>query len=201
MTGDAGSSTAVRYPGVTFHPWVGRDYLESPFGVRVLVLGESHYGEGDVRPDLTSKVVRRLGQATRYPFFTVIAKILRGTTGSITNEDRAGVWEDVAFYNFVQDFVGNQPRNRPTIRQWSDAQEPFETVLAALRPHAVLILGYDLADHMLCLNIERQSIRYGRQEAEAVAGIIQHPAGPMRYSESIPAFENLLRRARELGGP
>ncbi len=134
----------------------------------------------------------KLGQETRYPFFTVITKILLGNTGWITNEDRAGVWEDVAFYNFVQDFVGNQPRNRPTFRQWVDAQEPFETVLAALRPHAVLILGSDLADHMLFLNSERQSIRYGRQEAEAVAGIIQHPSGPMRYSEGIPAFENRL---------
>jgi hypothetical protein len=52
-----------KVPGLSFEPWVGRDYgRRSKYGMGVLLLGESHYGDGvaeawSMTRDLTAKYV------------------------------------------------------------------------------------------------------------------------------------------------
>ena len=175
-------------PNVVFRPWKGERYgRESRFGVRLLVLGESHYGEcGTETSDFTTAVVREWAQTHRHAFFTVISKILLcKPNGRIDNETRGEVWNHVAFYNFVQSFVGDRSRIRPNSRQWIEAQAPFKEVLHHLQPDAVLVLGYRLGEHILDFPVG--------VEFE----VIGHPSSyRMRYDKAIPSFEGLIARAK-----
>ena len=181
------------FPGVAFHPWVGAHYgRESRFGVRLLVLGESHYDEDPEFSDsgFTQDVVRTWGQTQRARFFTVIAKVLLGSADWIDDDVRSEIWEHVAFYNFVQSTVVPGPRTPPTFRQWCEAQSPFVTVLQSLEPDAVLMLGWRLAEHIL------------HQPENVSFGTIAHPSSSrLRYEEAIPAFEELLADAKRRIAP
>ena len=171
------------FPGVTFHPWVGARYgRESRFGVRLLVLGESHYDDDSEFSDcgFTQEVVRTWGQNNRARFFTIIAKVLRGSEDWIDDDPRSEIWEHTTFYNFVQSVVSG-PRTPPKFRQWCEAQTPFTTVLQSLNPDAVLMLGWRLAEHVL------------HQPENVMFGDIAHPSSSqLRYEEAIPAFKKLL---------
>ena len=121
---------------VTFHPWVGSHYEDSDnhFGFRLLVLGESHYNdamnENDQDPEwleysnshggksaFTQFVVHKWGQNQRASFFTIIAKVLRGTAEWIDDDTRSEIWEHVTFYNYVSSYVpwyhGDEDQNAP----------------------------------------------------------------------------------------
>ena len=76
--------------GVGFRPWIGERYgRQSRFGVRVLVLGESHYDwskRNCPENKVTIEVVEYHTQCfpkedRRRPFFTKIANVLRGEGG------------------------------------------------------------------------------------------------------------------------
>lgn len=55
--------------GVKFHPYVGDKYYDSHYGVRVMVLGESHYGDRqDMAPDFTQYVVKEHALKPGLPF-------------------------------------------------------------------------------------------------------------------------------------
>ena len=89
--------------GVVFDPWIGSKYFgENHFGLRVLVLGESHYGDVlESRPTVTTEVVRLLAQNERHVFFTKVSKVLLGLDGNtwLDNQQRGEIWEHIAFYN------------------------------------------------------------------------------------------------------
>ena len=89
---------------VIFDPWVGSRYRCGGFGVRLLVLGESHHGKREeIRTTLTSDVVQKWGQPKkRMQFFTIVSKVLLGLDQNATLDDssRSSIWEDVAFYNY-----------------------------------------------------------------------------------------------------
>ena len=171
------------FPGVTFHPWVGAQFGPAVrFGVRLLLLGESHYHDDSEFSmcSFTQEVVHEWGQENRSRFFTVIAKVLLGSEGWVNDDARAEIWEHTAFYNFVQSVLPG-PRRPPTFRQWYEAQTPFETVLRSLRPDAVLMLGSRLAEHVLY------------QPENITFRTIAHPSNSqLRYMEAIPAFKELL---------
>ena len=132
-----------------FDPWVGSKYwTEGLSGVRVFVLGESHYGDaGTESRSFTTEVVKEWAQEKRHRFFTVTQRLISGL-GSETDEQRAEFWEHVAFYNFVQAFPGSEPRQRPTPEMWSGAAVPFLATVQELKPHLVVVLGYELQSNL-----------------------------------------------------
>ena len=175
------------FPGVTFHPWIGANYgRESRFGVRLLVLGESHYDNNPEYSDcgFTQEVVHDWALNNRARFFTIIAKVLHGSEDWIDDEVRSEIWEHIAFYNFVQSVVPS-PRKPPTFRQWREAQDPFDTVLKCLKPDAVLILGSRLSDHLL-----------NRPDNVTFSAIVHPSSSHFRYNEAIPAFKKLLTNTK-----
>ena len=175
------------FPGVTFHPWIGANFgRESRSGVRLLVLGESHYDNDPEYSNcgFTQEVVRDWGQMQRNQFFTKIAKVLRGHREWINDDVRSEIWEHTAFYNFVQSVV-SAPRTPPTFRQWCEAQAPFDSVLKSLKPDAVLILGSRLSDHVL-----------NRPDNATFSAIVHPSSGHFRYNEAIPAFKKLLANTK-----
>jgi hypothetical protein len=131
----------------TFDPWVGQHYLtKGVSGVRVMVLGESHYGTaGTESAGFTQSVVRDIGQQRRHRFFTTVQKLILGLgPGWLSPESRAEFWETVAFYNFVQTFVGHEARMRPTEAMWQAGAKPFLQTLEELKPDFLLVLGKEL---------------------------------------------------------
>ena len=131
----------------TFDPWVGSKYFSEGFdGVRILILGESHYGTaGEESPSFTRKIVKEWGQEKRFRFFTMTQKLVSGIgPGRISDESRAGFWEHVAFYNFVQSFVAEKARVRPTDEMWSVACDALLVTVKELKPVLIIALGLEL---------------------------------------------------------
>jgi len=153
---------------VTFKPWIGSKYAtNNMFGKRVLVLGESHYGAPEDRvPEMTVNAVRRWAQEERAAFFTKTAKLLLGLDSNtwLSDEQRAEVWEHVAFYNFVQQCPGEYSRIRPTLDMWQAGRQPFLEVVRALKPDVILVLGKQLSswlpqlpNHIRMCNVQHPS--------------------------------------------
>ena len=124
------------FPRVTFYPWVGEQYgRASRFGIRLSLLGESHYDDDPESSDcdFTQEVVQEWGQRRRAKFFTVIAKVLHGSADWIDDDARSEIWEHVAFYNFAQSVVpwaANTSHVSPVVRSADsirDGATGFET--------------------------------------------------------------------------
>lgn len=74
---------------INFRPFVGSKYANSCYGVRGLVLGESHYSdESDVGNDYTQHVVETHAYCAGIPFFSKLTAVLRGDTSYPTDEER-----------------------------------------------------------------------------------------------------------------
>lgn len=133
---------------IMFEPAVGANYMTTGFeGLRIMLLGESHHGDlAESRPEITHEVVRWLGQTERFSFFTVVAKALLGIPAgdSISDERRAKFWEDVCFYQYVQELISG-PRKSPRAQQFADAAPVLEQVMRALQPDVIVVLGKRMA--------------------------------------------------------
>jgi hypothetical protein len=132
----------------TLPPWEGPKYRDPGFsGIRMLVLGESHYETpGEEVPHYTQNVVRDWAQDKRLAFFTKIAVLAlnKDSARALAAHERREFWDHVAFYNYIQTFVP-KTRQRPTEQQWIEATPHFHEVLQDLQPEFILILGKELA--------------------------------------------------------
>lgn len=133
-----------------FDPWIGQRYqAESSFGVRILILGESHYDSAEnLRATYTIDVIRDIGQARRFRFFTLVQKLLTGEEGWVPDSARASFWEEVAFCNFVQCFPGRTARIRPTTEMWAAGRESLIQTVEQLAPQLIIVLGKELRGHI-----------------------------------------------------
>ena len=133
-----------------FDPWVGSRYeAGGSHGIRILILGEAHYGEADdAHQEFTQDIVRTYGQESRFAFFTRVQSLIENREGYIPDIERGAFWEGVAFYNFVQEFPGSTPRIRPTAKMWQDAIAPYFATISELDPELIIILGDELWEHV-----------------------------------------------------
>ena len=182
-------ATKPDIPLVHFQPWIGSKYQSgNRFGKRVLVLGESHY-EPDLNldgPGYTRYVVQRhVYQERTARFFTMVPNVLMqmGAGQHLSDEDRGAVWQEIAFYNYVQELVGNAARQRPTRDMWRAAELPFLNVLQALEPDLVLVLGRALKNHVPPL------------PAHVTRCEIHHPSSGFSYARWNPVVAAALATA------
>jgi hypothetical protein len=123
-----------------FHPWVGDAYENSHFGLKLLIMGESHYRWPNQPKDETT-ITREALKNNRHKgrFFPGLERLVPVPK----NVKSLRGWDAVAFYNYVQHFVGDEPRDRPTDDMWSSALtvESFKEVLAVCKPDRVLVVG------------------------------------------------------------
>ena len=173
---------------IKFKPWVGERYKKRDlFGLKILLLGESHYVVSDKeKEDFTIEVVKRLGQDERYRFFTITAMFLLGKKAGerISNEERKAFWERVAFYNYVQDLVDKCPRKRPTAQMWHDAKKPFLTVCEELKPELIVVLGKEL-----CWNLPDIPSKY-------TYCCVRHPSAGFSYKIETPKLLEAVNKAK-----
>jgi hypothetical protein len=126
---------------VRFQPWVGKNCNSRV--PRLLVLGMSHYSWGDKNlPDyfVTNEVIRhQVRPDAKEQFFTNIIATCIGHLPS--GEERVAFWHSVAFYNYIQEFVGDSPRRSHAYELWQRSEPAFEKILLRLRPQLVLVIG------------------------------------------------------------
>jgi len=195
-----------------FKPWVGRNYgRHSRWKQSVLILGESHYDESYAQGDrLTEYVVRghveRRGK--QYGFWTKIGRTLVGPQYG-DGPSRRALWDSIAFYNYVQDFVGEAARQRPTPEHFRSSWRPFESVLAELQPDLVVALGFGLWGALEPLLPRRSSLgitlpggRHGQYAVlrhaapgAGLMGYVKHPSTGYRPADWQPVVSALMVQA------
>ncbi len=113
--------------------------MASGFGVRVLVVGESHYGtkgQGTDR-DFTHSLVSGIVDGAKPPvFFTKASKVL-----TLDDVGSAQVWRDVAFCNYLQVFKEANPRGTAPQEAWAASRSALDWTVAQLDPQVILVLS------------------------------------------------------------
>lgn len=141
---------------IKFLPWEPAGHDPRIDGVRLLLLGESHYEEEpaaddvfEVSPTYTRRIVRRYGvhPKKRQVFFANLYTAMTGEPWSLDADTRR-FWDSVFFYNYIPTLVPKGPRNPPSPEMWADAVGPFFTVLERIKPEAILVLGARLWGNM-----------------------------------------------------
>lgn len=173
---------------VRFEPYVGELYENSCYSIRLLVVGESHYHE-DPNPsnDFTTVVVEQNALQAGNSFFTKLTKLLKGSGAGLSEDERVEAWKHVAFYNYVQEIVGDAARISPTREMWKSAYEPFVEVVKRLKPDVVLVLGVGLWNNM-------PELPSGCQVEWAS---VTHPSGGIKYE---PSFAEITKVITKVGG-
>jgi hypothetical protein len=171
-------------------PWVGDRYTAGgQFGVRLLLLGESMYqkGPGSLTPGiLTSMIERIIRGESRHKFFTLVYQTVAGRTKrESAPAEVAAFWQSVAFYNYIQSSVGDQPRQRPTEESWAQSRGALVEVVGQIAPQAVLVLGRELWKRLVSLGlVQATGEEFGRLNVGpgAVATFINHPSSPRGFT-------------------
>lgn len=198
------------HPGCNFLPWIGSSYAEDGLdGLQVLLVGKSHYTDvREAAPTTTQTVVRRYGvEGKSQPFVTRAMKTVDPESNK-TSDSRRRFWESVAFYQFIQESVGDNPSAQPTDRMWNEAKEPFLAVVDELHPHAIVVFGREVWRHLpdgedtLVRTLDgtetlTMKVYQTKSDHPALAGHVAHPRYPESYDVTRPRVATLLATARE----
>lgn len=188
-----------------FAPWIGHEYGKSSrWGLKLLILGESHYvGKPEHNtPRLTRIVVQgQMDGTRRNRFFTKIVGTLTGDS-PVSLQARQDFWNSVAYYNYVQEPIADGPRKRPLPEHWSGAHAPFLSVLSRLKPDRVLVFGFALWENLpapMKTHTDDQILKplylYSTGSGHvAIAGRLAHPTWPgFRYAVWRPVAKRIIR--------
>ena len=186
---------------VKVHPWVGENF-ENPthFPRKTLILGESNFTKPEkfgpklvrdcVIDDISDSEDRDTSGFCR--FSTKIRRILFGAKPVNPN----GLWQNVAFYNFVQFLVGGESRIRPTQEMWKESVPAFNEVISKLSPSRVLVLGkanwLNLLAHIQHERIDEYMATLHVEGARVTAIYINHPSSSLSYSKWQPVGQRIL---------
>ncbi len=149
----AASSRVPALTGISFSPWIGRDFgVGGVFGtLRVLVVGESHYEwcklcldqkiprDADLTVYCIAERLVQMGTRGLSRHWGVIENAFLGAEATLI--ERRQFWHSIAYYNFLQMIVGDGPRVPVKPSLWSDACVPFLAVVEALRPNLIAVAG------------------------------------------------------------
>lgn len=143
---------------VFFKPYVGKNYFEGYLGKKLLILGESHYCDGNKcneteiclqLPDCNSFTKDRLSEFFDYKKGILEAESWMRTFTRFTNvflgekvgdEDLLRFWDRVMFYNYVQ-YPTQGPRKSPTKQDFENSETAFFEILEEYRPDLIIIWG------------------------------------------------------------
>jgi hypothetical protein len=134
------------YNYVKFAPWKGKRYGRSKTGIKILVVGESHYWlQRRIPENLTQYVIGNVCSGD-WPAKATLGGIER-TFGSLLPTVSGGeIWNEIAFYNYIQNWIGKSASDRPTPKEFHQpaSVKGLIEVLYRLKPDLVVILGTGL---------------------------------------------------------
>jgi hypothetical protein len=156
---------------VRFQPWIGQNCdSRSP---KLLVLGTSHSRWEKVKktPDyfITNSVIGYWSTSKQTKkFFSNIAATCTGHLPSY--EERVEFWNSVAFYNYIQEFVGASPRQPHPHELWVRSEPAFAGVLNRFKPELILVIGLRNWENITRLNRwDRKKLRCAPEPGYAEA--------------------------------
>ena len=120
--------------------WIGSNYRKGG----ILIIGDSSYVDPAVQ-----YIPRWIAKNEKDQTFSRLFNAFNAEqahTESATIEQREAFWNSVAFYNFVQEVIPSRD-DRPSQAMFRAAKAPLETVLKALQPGGVMIVGYEQREH------------------------------------------------------
>ena len=156
---------------VFFSPYVGSNYenglllsedgtivsgTESSKGLKVMVLGESHYCGEECEncgiasvcaenrcKEFTKNVITYyldyLNNKTEFePWMNTFTKFGKALTGK--DEHSKDIWESVIFYNYVQRAM-NAARTSPSYKDFEDSENAFFEILETYKPDLIICWG------------------------------------------------------------
>lgn len=194
---------------VKFYPWVGKNYgKHSRFGMSVLVLGESHYGEKEeLTKDFTQSLTKSyINHEMSHAFWTEIGSMVLNMPH--TEFERHDFWEHVAFYNYVQTLAGASARQSPTTTQFEESENAFFEVIEKTQPDLIIGLGKRLWNNASNKGRSGEKISvknkianvwyYPYRGREATAVFVNHPASfGFVASAWSPVIQEALKIAKE----
>jgi hypothetical protein len=179
---DLGRAVATTRQKETRNVWRGKNYDKR----RLLLLGESTYSWKEdgkiVHPSSRHAIELVEGQCDGSWPNRFMNKLSRGLTRSEnpTLDDIAAAWDGVAFTNYVDETVGLDRKKRPTAEMWQRARERFPSILAELRPRAIIVLGKVMWSQMPDTQLEvlgdLQAYRHSARGGLAWCWTVDHPA-------------------------
>lgn len=192
-----------------FDPWLRPEFGRADNvlgGVRLLVLGESHYCDGDdahlvgkFRSGFTTEVVEKYALAEPQRFFTALSSLIAGRPKhELSASELGAIWDAVAFYNYVPRCIAKNAR--PNAQEWRDGAAPFRALLAREKPNAVLVCGYDLWWWMVQGASSESLKEPWTLDFYDVHGVpcarMQHPSRAFAWQKWRPTLDALMARAR-----
>ena len=184
---------------INFQPWVGKDYQQGGiFGKKILVLGESHYCEDELKENgrcypscERAKMLARCHSQT----IDVIEELLNDYKGlsyqktfvcferavmgkELSLSERAQFWNSVVFYNYMQ-YAQSGPV-RP-LEQKNDSSEAFKEILEKFSPDYIIVWGQRLYSNMPDWGGEESFISINDQDINGKkipAMSVYHPSTP-----------------------
>lgn len=122
-----------------WYPWIGKNYNKT----KVLVIGESHYEDGDEWQEGNTETTRII---TAKCFTGNKAKIYRNTEKVLLSIDNPTIeqgnylWESVTYWNLVQRLM-NSIEERPNDEDYDNGWATFFELVEILKPNICIVLG------------------------------------------------------------
>ena len=181
-------------------PWIGPAYDQR----RLLILGESFYlledERGVLSPPAKDQPVKLVtdafeGDAYRYRFNRMIVRALAGRE-ELAEDDWRTAWNDVAFTNYVTTVVDGRARARPDGEAWALAARAWPSLLACLRPRAIVVLGKAIWNNMPPEGYDATDETYRVPNGERAFCIsLRHPAAGLSWHALSDAIAEVEGRA------
>lgn len=147
-----------KIPNLSWLPWIGLNYFKN--NNRLLIIGESQYAQGETAEDYQKDLAlvneidftrnavlqTQIQNHYKHPALDNLLKALFGN-GSI---DKAELWKNIAFYNFVQrvmdysSFDGKKTE-QPTTADFDAGWKVFAEVVKILKPTDCIFIGVSAA--------------------------------------------------------
>ena len=166
-----------------FKPWIGSKFIdEGLYGLKLLFLGEAHYGKAGEEHENTTIDTVRYYSRHKHRYFTTTAKIglLKGAGDYLNADSKIDFYERIAFCNLVQEFVAETAGIRPTKEMWESSRQSILPIIEELKPDLVIVLGADLNDHLPKLPSSVKTCK------------VNHPSMAFSYSKWLPAVREAL---------
>ena len=174
-------------------PWVGENYGAGVYDKKILILGESHYGEPSDNEednrnqtiDVITEIIDDYRGDGYQQTFLCFERALAGR--EINEEERRKLWNSVMFYNYFQ-LETSGPRKYPNMDSAKMSEEAFRELLEVYQPEAIIMWGVRLFDltpawggHETKLTTEVGETRiwhYNINGHDIPAMMVYHPSSP-----------------------
>ena len=146
---------------INFEPWVGKNYFSSGLnGMKILVLGESHYCKNELKPnercfpfcrkenmksdcfsqtiDVVSNFVYDYAGEGYLQTFLCFERAVIGK--ELSQQEREDFWNGVIFYNYIQ-FSQSGPRIAPQQEHWAHSELALKELLEEYMPDYIIAWG------------------------------------------------------------